>query len=75
METTTPTAEATVPDEFLKVGEVAKLLRVTPMTIYTEIHEGHLDAVRVGRKQFRIPMAAYRAYVARGQQLPVAEAA
>ena len=63
MTTATETTAPAQSDEFLTVGEVAKRLRVTPMTIYTAIHEGRLDAVRIGRRTFRIPVDAYRAYV------------
>lgn len=62
MTTATETAAPAQPDEFLTVGEVARRLRVTNMTIYTAIHEGRLEAVRVGRRTFRIPLEAYRAY-------------
>lgn len=62
MTTATETAAPASSDEFLTVGEVAKLLRTTPMTIYTEIHDGRLDAIRIGRRTYRIPVEAYTAY-------------
>ena len=67
MTTATETAAPAPSDEFLTVGEVAKRLRVTPMTIYTAIHEGRLQAVRVGRRTFRISVDAYRNYVSTEQ--------
>lgn len=60
-------------DEFMTVGEVAKLLRVSPMTVYTEIHAGRLYAIRVGRRRLRIPVESYRAYKNRGQVASDAE--
>lgn len=78
MTTATETAAPASSDEFLTVGEVASRLRVTPMTIYTAIHEGRLDAVRVGRRTFRVPVEAYRAYVSIDRtdgQLPTPAAA
>jgi excisionase family DNA binding protein len=62
MKTATEPAAPAETDEYMTVGEVAKKLRVTPMTIYTAIHEGRLEAVRVGRRTFRIPVESYRAY-------------
>lgn len=62
MTTATETAAPASSDEFLTVGEVAKLLRTTPMTIYTEIHDGRLDAIRIGRRTYRISKESYDAY-------------
>lgn len=43
------------PDEmrFLTVAEVARILRVSKMTVYRLVHSGELPAVRVGRS-FRV---------------------
>ncbi len=50
---------------FLTVSEVAQALRVTPLTIYRAIHEGRLEAVRLGDSgPFRIPANALDAYAA-----------
>lgn len=38
-----------VAGRFLTVGEVARQLRVSNMTIYRIVNSGHLPAVRVGR--------------------------
>ncbi len=62
MTTATETTAPASSDEYMTVGEVASRLRVTPMTIYTAIHEGRLQAVRVGRRTFRVSVDAYRAY-------------
>jgi excisionase family DNA binding protein len=70
MDTATETPAPAERDEYLTVAEVARRLRVTPMTIYTEIHDGRLDAIRVGRKRIRIPVAAYAAYVAASREAP-----
>ncbi|HRA74907.1 MAG TPA: helix-turn-helix domain-containing protein [Propionicimonas sp.] len=47
---------------FLKVSEVASLLRVSKMSIYRLIHAGELEAVRFGRN-FRVPERAVDAYL------------
>jgi excisionase family DNA binding protein len=39
--------------QFLTVGEVARLLRVSNMTVYRLINSGQLPAVRVG-KSYRL---------------------
>ncbi|WP_117208374.1 helix-turn-helix domain-containing protein [Allorhizocola rhizosphaerae] len=47
---------------FLTVAEVAKLMRVSKMTVYRLVHSGELTAVRVGRS-FRVPEQAVREYL------------
>ncbi len=47
---------------FLKVTEVAALLRVSRMSVYRLIHAGELEAVRFGRN-FRVPEHAVNAYL------------
>lgn len=47
---------------FLKVTEVATLLRVSRMSVYRLIHAGDLEAVRFGRS-FRVPEHAVNAYL------------
>lgn len=47
---------------FLKVSEVAALLRVSKMSVYRLIHAGDLEAVRFGRS-FRVPRRAVDAYL------------
>lgn len=47
---------------FLKVTEVATLLRVSRMSVYRLIHSGELEAVRFGRN-FRVPEHAVDAYL------------
>jgi len=39
--------------KFLTVAEVAKMMRVSKMTVYRLVHGGELPAVRVGRS-FRV---------------------
>lgn len=41
---------------FLTVAEVAKLMRVSNMTVYRMVHSGELPAVRFGRS-YRVPEA------------------
>ncbi|MGB7963402.1 MAG: helix-turn-helix domain-containing protein [Propionicimonas sp.] len=48
--------------KFLKVNEVAALLRVSRMSVYRLIHAGELEAVRFGRN-FRVPEQAVDAYL------------
>lgn len=48
---------AEIPDvTFLTVAEVAKLMRVSNMTVYRMVHSGELPAVRFGRS-YRVPEA------------------
>jgi excisionase family DNA binding protein len=47
---------------YLTAKEVARHLRVSPMTVYREINDGRLGAVRVGRS-IRIPMRALDDYI------------
>ena len=47
---------------FLTVAEVAALMRVSKMTVYRLVHNGELEAVRVGRS-FRVPEPAVDEYL------------
>lgn len=47
---------------FLTVAEVAKIMRVSKMTVYRMVHSGELPAVRVGRS-FRVPENAVEDYL------------
>jgi excisionase family DNA binding protein len=47
---------------FLTVAEVARLMRVSKMTVYRLVHAGELHAVRVGRS-FRVPESAVQSYL------------
>jgi excisionase family DNA binding protein len=55
-----PTAISQV--QFLTVAEVAKMMRVSKMTVYRLVHSGDLPAVRVG-KSFRVPEKAVHTYL------------
>jgi excisionase family DNA binding protein len=46
---------------FLKVKEVAEQLRVSNMTVYRLIKEGHVDAIRIGRS-FRVYEESFKTY-------------
>ncbi|CAN5173251.1 MAG: helix-turn-helix domain-containing protein [Nocardioidaceae bacterium] len=48
--------------KFLTVAEVATAMRVSKMTVYRLVHNGTLEAVRVGRS-FRVPEKAVQAYL------------
>ena len=47
---------------FLTVAEVARIMRVSRMTVYRLVHDGKLPAVQVGRSM-RIPEEAVRDYL------------
>jgi excisionase family DNA binding protein len=55
-----PTAISQV--QFLTVAEVAKMMRVSKMTVYRLVHSGEMPAVRVG-KSFRVPEKAVNTYL------------
>jgi len=47
---------------FLTVTEVARIMRVSKMTVYRLIHTGELEAIRVGRS-FRVQEQAVSKYL------------
>lgn len=52
-----------VESEYLTVNEVARALRIAPLTVYRAIHEGRLEAVRLGGNGlYRIPAASLDSY-------------
>lgn len=50
--------------KFLTVAEVAAQMRVSKMTVYRLVHNGELEAIRVGRS-FRVPEQAVEAYLSK----------
>ncbi len=48
--------------QFFTVAEVAKVMRVSKMTVYRLVHSGELPAVRVGRS-FRVRAEAVHTYL------------
>lgn len=48
--------------KFLTVAEVATTMRVSKMTVYRLVHNGTLEAIRVGRS-FRVPEKAVQDYL------------
>ena len=48
--------------KFLTVAEVAKVMRVSKMTVYRLVHSGELTAVQIGRS-FRVPEQAVHDYL------------
>jgi excisionase family DNA binding protein len=48
--------------QFLTIAEVAKVMRVSKMTVYRLVHSGELPAVRVG-KSFRVTEKAVQDYL------------
>ena len=49
---------------YLKVAEVASVLRLAPMTVYRLIDDGKLKAIRPGARVIRIPEPALHDYLA-----------
>jgi putative molybdopterin biosynthesis protein len=49
--------------EVYTVEEVAKMLKISPMTVYRLIRQGELPVKKIGGR-FRIPRAALEAYLA-----------
>ncbi len=47
---------------FLTVAEVAEQMRVSKMTVYRLVHNGQLEAIRVGRS-FRVTEEAVQTYL------------
>lgn len=60
------------PTTYLTVAEVAKDLRLSPMTVYRLIDRGDIPAITVGTRTRRIPTAAYRDYKRRLHQTAAA---
>jgi len=48
---------------FYSVKETAKILGVHYQTVYTLIREGHLSAVRVGKRKFGISDKELKRYI------------
>jgi excisionase family DNA binding protein len=59
-----------VPDEFLTVAEVAKLLKLNQQTVRNMIDRGELGAVRVGQRRVRIRASQLDAFLAAGESGP-----
>ena len=47
---------------FMTVAEVARMMRVSNMTVYRLLHSGELESIRVG-SSFRVPEQAVNAYL------------
>lgn len=52
--------------KFLKVEEIASILRVSPMTVYRVIKSGELPVTRIGRS-FRVAEADLDEYLKRAR--------
>ncbi|HWL66417.1 MAG TPA: helix-turn-helix domain-containing protein [Actinomycetota bacterium] len=57
-----PSADTSLGGAFLTVGEVARHLRVSNMTVYRLVKSGQLSAVRIGRG-YRIREADMHKYL------------
>lgn len=55
-------SDLTSDPRFLTVAEVAKIMRVSKMTVYRLIHSGEMPAVQVGRS-YRVPESAVTDYL------------
>ncbi len=47
---------------FKTVKEIAQVLRLNPITIYSYIHSGEIPAVKIG-KSYRIDWAEFNRYI------------
>ncbi|AKH16753.1 hypothetical protein SY84_06415 [Deinococcus soli (ex Cha et al. 2016)] len=54
--------------EYFTVLEVAERYKLSPRVIYAAIHSGDLQALRLGRKLFRVSEDALRAWEQQGGQ-------
>jgi excisionase family DNA binding protein len=52
-------------ERLLKVGEVARILRQSPASVYRKVQSGELEAVRLGRgtSALRIPESRLEAFL------------
>jgi excisionase family DNA binding protein len=62
MSSTDPSGRDLSEVSFLTVAEVAKVMRVSKMTVYRLVHSGDLAAVRFGRS-FRVPEDVVNEYL------------
>ena len=62
--TTTPLAPGWRDLTFLKVDEIARIMRISKMTVYRLINSGELRATKIGRS-FRIRQSAFDHYLER----------
>lgn len=54
--------EPLLESRYLTIAEVARIARVSKMTVYREVHAGRLESVRIGRS-FRIPEESVRRWL------------
>lgn len=62
------TATTTAQTQYLTVREVAERLSLSRMTVYRLIDAGHLKALRLGRRTYRISAEAYADYLGQLEQ-------
>lgn len=49
--------------DYLTVADIARVLRLSKMTVYRMLEDGEMSYVRVGRC-YRVPIIAFRDYLA-----------
>lgn len=62
------------PNAFVTVAEIARLLRVSKMTVYRLIHAKEITSVQVGRS-FRVHRKDLQAYLSKALQHATGESA
>src|SRR5271170_459377 len=62
MQTMTMSNDHLLETRYFTIGEIARIARVSKMTVYREVHAGKLDSVRIGRS-FRIPEESARRWL------------
>lgn len=48
---------------FYTVAEVARYLRVAPMTVYRMVHSGELKSLQLNERVYRIPVKAFHEWL------------
>jgi excisionase family DNA binding protein len=57
--------------ELLTVREVSAILRVSKMTVYRLVKDGHLKSTRAGVRSIRVTVASMRSYLGLDISAPI----